>query len=86
MALEPIYEAEFHDSSYGFRPNRSTHHAVFRCQQMMQKGFAWVNVARPVQYLKGRILPTSLGILRGKLKNLSGKSGRILSNLWQTGG
>ena len=39
MALEPIYEAEFHDSSYGFRPNRSTHHAIFRCQQMMQKGF-----------------------------------------------
>ena len=30
MALEPIFEAEFHDSSYGFRPNRSTHHAAFR--------------------------------------------------------
>ena len=42
MALEPIYEAEFHDHSYGFRPNRSTHHAVLRCQQMMQKGFTWV--------------------------------------------
>ena len=42
MALEPIYEAEFHDSSYGFRPNRSTHHAIFRCQQMMQRGFTWV--------------------------------------------
>ena len=42
MALEPIYEAEFHDHSYGFRPNRSTHHAVLRCQQMMQKKFTWV--------------------------------------------
>ena len=42
MALEPIYEVEFHDNSYGFRPNRSTHHAVLRCQQMMQKGFTWV--------------------------------------------
>ena len=42
MALEPIYEAEFHVHSYGFRPNRSTHHAIFRCQQMMQKGFTWV--------------------------------------------
>ncbi len=42
MALEPIYEAEFHDDSYGFRPNRSTHHAVLRCQQMMQKRFTWV--------------------------------------------
>ena len=42
MALEPIFEAEFHDHSYGFRPNRSTHHAVLRCQQMMHKGFTWV--------------------------------------------
>ena len=42
MALEPIYEVEFHDHSYGFRPNRSTHHAVLRCQQMMQKRFTWV--------------------------------------------
>lgn len=42
MALEPIFEAEFHDSSYGFRPNRSTHHAIFRCRQMMHLGFTWV--------------------------------------------
>ena len=42
MALEPIYEAEFHDSSFGFRPNRSTHHAVTRCQQSMLTGFTWV--------------------------------------------
>jgi RNA-directed DNA polymerase len=42
MALEPIFEVEFHDHSYGFRPNRSAHHAVLRCQQMMQKGFTWV--------------------------------------------
>ena len=28
MALEPIFEVEFHDRSYGFRPNRSTHHAI----------------------------------------------------------
>jgi len=42
MALEPIYEAEFHDHSYGFRPNRSTHHAVIRCQQMLHKGFTWI--------------------------------------------
>jgi len=42
MALEPIYEVEFHHSSYGFRPNRSTHHAVLRCQQMLQKRFTWV--------------------------------------------
>ena len=42
MALEPIYEAEFHDSSYGFRPNRSTTHAIARCQHAMLTGFTWV--------------------------------------------
>lgn len=42
MALEPIFEVEFHDSSYGFRPNRSTHHAIFKCQQLMRNNFTWV--------------------------------------------
>ena len=42
MALEPIFEVEFHDSSYGFRPNRNAHHAVSRCQQLMHRKFSWV--------------------------------------------
>lgn len=42
MALEPIFEVEFHDNSYGFRPHRNTHHAVFRCQHLMRSGFTWV--------------------------------------------
>jgi group II intron reverse transcriptase/maturase len=42
MALEPIFEVEFHDSSYGFRPNRSTHHAVGRCRSAALTGFTWV--------------------------------------------
>jgi RNA-directed DNA polymerase len=42
MALEPIFEVEFHDSSYGFRPNRNAHHAVSRCQQLMRHKFTWV--------------------------------------------
>ncbi len=42
MALEPIFEVDFHDDSYGFRPNRSAHHAVFRCQNLVHRGFTWV--------------------------------------------
>lgn len=42
MALEPIYEVEFHGHSYGFRPHRSAHHAIFRCQQLIRAGFSWV--------------------------------------------
>ena len=42
MALEPIFEVEFHDSSYGFRPNRCAHHAVSRCRILMNRKFTWV--------------------------------------------
>lgn len=42
MALEPILEVEFHESSFGFRPNRSTHQAVSRCRILMQLKFSWV--------------------------------------------
>jgi retron-type reverse transcriptase len=28
MLLEPIFEQDFHDCSYGFRPGRSTHQAI----------------------------------------------------------
>ena len=42
MALEPIFEVEFHEHSFGFRPNRSTHHAVFRSRSLMQCGYTWV--------------------------------------------
>lgn len=30
QVLEPIFEAKFYKHSYGFRPNRSTHHAIAR--------------------------------------------------------
>lgn len=42
MALEPIYEVEFHPSSCGFRPHRSAHHAIKRCQALIRAGFTWV--------------------------------------------
>lgn len=32
QVIEPICEAKFHNHSYGFRPNRSTHHAIARTQ------------------------------------------------------
>ncbi|WP_313427644.1 group II intron reverse transcriptase/maturase [Siminovitchia terrae] len=33
--LEPIAEAKFHNHSYGFRPLRSTHHALARIQSLV---------------------------------------------------
>lgn len=37
QVLEPICEAKFYNYSFGFRPNRSTTHAVARCYHLMQR-------------------------------------------------
>ena len=43
MALEPIYEQDFLDCSYGFRPGRSAHMALQALwQQMMDLGGCWL--------------------------------------------
>ncbi len=38
MILEPIFEADFKDCSYGFRPNRSAHHAMAMIKENLTKG------------------------------------------------
>ena len=41
--LEPIYESKQHAHSYGFRPFRSTHHAIERVRVLMGKDrYHWV--------------------------------------------
>ena len=43
MALEPIYEQDFLDCSYGFRPGRSAHQALAALwQQAMDLGGCWL--------------------------------------------
>ena len=37
QVLEPICEAKFHKHSYGFRPNRSTHHAKARFEFLINQ-------------------------------------------------
>ena len=37
--LSPMYEVQFSDNSYGFRPNRSAHQAIRKCQQYIQEGY-----------------------------------------------
>jgi RNA-directed DNA polymerase len=38
LVLEPIFEADFVDSSYGFRPGRSAHQAVDEIREQLQAG------------------------------------------------
>jgi len=41
--LQPIYEEDFHPSSYGYRPGRSCHQAITKATMFMRKyGLKWV--------------------------------------------
>jgi RNA-directed DNA polymerase len=42
VVLEPIFEADFRSSSYGFRPKRSAHQAVEQVRQAVNHGGGWV--------------------------------------------
>jgi RNA-directed DNA polymerase len=43
MLLEPVYEQDFYDCSYGFRPRRSAHQALQKLLEcLMQVGGGWV--------------------------------------------
>lgn len=41
QVLEPICEAKFHERNNGFRPNRSTEHAIAQCYRMIQKQYLY---------------------------------------------
>lgn len=41
QVLQPIFEAGFSESSYGFRPHRSAHQAVKRRNAMSPKAEGW---------------------------------------------
>jgi group II intron reverse transcriptase/maturase len=42
LVLEPIFEADFASCSYGFRPNRSAHHALDAIRVAVKEGRSWI--------------------------------------------
>lgn len=42
QVLTPIFEPHFSESSFGFRPRRSTHQAVLRARAHIEDGYRWV--------------------------------------------
>ena len=42
QVLTPIYEKQFSEDSYGFRPNRSAHDTLKRCQTNVNDGYVYV--------------------------------------------
>jgi len=42
QVLSPIYEEQFNDSSYGFRPGRSCEMAIIRSLELVNDGYDWI--------------------------------------------
>lgn len=42
QVLSPIYEEQFSENSFGFRPYRGTHDALRKCQQNVNDGYVYV--------------------------------------------
>jgi retron-type reverse transcriptase len=42
QVLTPIYEEQFHEHSYGFRPNRCAQQAILTALDMMNDGNDWI--------------------------------------------
>jgi group II intron reverse transcriptase/maturase len=79
MIMEPIFEADFHDFSYGFRPGRSAHDALKELREnCMDERIHWIvdadvsgffdNIDRKLlqEYVKRRVNDRSLRRLIGK--------------------
>ena len=41
QVLTPIYEREFSEFSYGFRPKRDGHQAIRKCKEYIEAGYNW---------------------------------------------
>ena len=40
--LTPVFEAEFQENSYGFRPGRSSEQAVLKLMEYLNEGYEWI--------------------------------------------
>ena len=58
LVLEPIFEADFLDSSYGFRPGRNAHQAIDAIRQQLAAGLREIYDADLKQRPKTRLEPS----------------------------
>jgi group II intron reverse transcriptase/maturase len=70
MLLEVIYEQDFSDSSYGFRPGRSPHHALHAVRQGLRKnGIGYVIDCDISAFFDNLQHDTLVTILRKRIKD-----------------
>ena len=44
QVISPIFEKQFNDNSFGFRPNRSCEQAVIRALEYLNDGYEWIDI------------------------------------------
>jgi len=74
QVLTPIYEKEFSDNSYGFRPGRDAHQAVRKCKEYIDAGYNWTVDIDLAKYFDTVNHDKLMRLLSGKIKD-----GRVLS-------
>jgi len=74
QVLSPIYEKEFSDSSYGFRPGRNAHQAVRKCKEYIDAGYSWAVDIDLAKYFDTVNHDKLMRLLSEKIKD-----GRVLS-------
>ena len=65
QVLSPIYEREFSDHSYGFRPRRSAHQALAKASQYVEEGsFMVVDLDLKTFFRRSQSRPTDVPIIK----------------------
>jgi group II intron reverse transcriptase/maturase len=82
MAMEPIWESDFHRLSYGFRPERSVHHAIrtvrFQLQDSTDTSGRWVIEGDLASYFDTVHHKLLMSCVRKRIRDA-----RFLSLLWR---
>ena len=82
MAMEPIWESDFHRLSYGFRPERSVHHAIrtvkFQLQDSTDTAGRWVIEGDLASYFDTVHHKLLMKCVRKRIRDA-----RFLSLLWR---
>lgn len=80
QAMTPVYEPEFSEHSYGFRPGRSAQQAVEAAREMAREGRDWVvdmDITKFFDHVNHDILMTGIG-KRIRDKRVLGLIGKFL--------
>jgi len=69
QVLSPIFDSEFSENSYGFRPGRSAHHAILKAREYQREGRRWVVDMDLKQFFEEVNHDGLIAIIRRKIKD-----------------